>query len=322
MSSHPSGNGHRGLIVTFTANPSVDRTAEVPELRRGAVLRATRTRVDGGGKGVNVTRALAANGHPSIAVLPTGGPEGDQLLDLLSTQQLEIRPIPIAGAIRANVTIVEPDGTTTKINEPGPTLSDAELHALTDALLLVAKGAAWVVLSGSLPPGAPGDLYASLTKRLREAGARVAVDTHGSALRASCAAHPDLIKPNRRELIEASGVEVNTIADARAAADLLRAAGAGTVLASLGRDGAVLVEQGGSYHATAAVPAPRSTVGAGDAMLAGFLAGGAAGPTALAEAVAWGAAAVSLPGSRMPTPTDIDRDAVRVNQLDTLEVTP
>ncbi|HUO74506.1 MAG TPA: 1-phosphofructokinase [Solirubrobacteraceae bacterium] len=322
MSAHPGTNGRRGLIVTFTANPSVDRTAEVPELRRGAVLRATRTRIDGGGKGVNVTRALAANGYRSLAVLPAGGPEGVQLLDLLNSQQLDTRPVPIAGAVRANVTIVEPDGTTTKINEPGPTLSDDELHALTDALLLAADGAEWVVLSGSLPPGAPGDLYASLTERLHAAGTRVAVDTHGSALRASCAARPDLIKPNRRELTEASRMEVNTIADARAAADLLRAAGAGTVLASLGHDGAVLVEQGGSYHATAAVAAPRSTVGAGDAMLAGFLAGGATGPTALAEAVAWGTAAVSLPGSRMPTPIDLDRDAVRVTQLDTLEVTP
>jgi 1-phosphofructokinase len=319
---HRSRTDGGRLIVTFTANPSVDRTAEVPEFRRGAVLRALRTRVDGGGKGVNVTRALAANGHRSVAVLPTGGAEGAQLTDLLAQQDLEIRAVPIAGAIRANVTVAEPDGTTTKINEPGPTLSPGELEALTEALLLAAADADWAVLSGSLPPGAPRDLYARLTQRLHAAGVKVALDATGDVLHASCAAHPDVIKPNRRELTEASGIEVTSVADARAAADLLRAGGAVTVLASLGADGAVLVEPRGSYRATAAVAAPRSTVGAGDAMLAGFLAGGAAGPDALAEAVAWGSAAVSLPGSRMPGPSDLDRSAVLIKQLDTVEVAP
>ena len=115
------------MIVTFTANPSVDRTSEVVELIRGAVIRARHARVDAGGKGVNVTSALAANGYPSIAVLPTGGAEGAQLIGLLESESLLVRPVPIDGAIRANVTIVEPDGTTTKINEPGPVLGAEEI---------------------------------------------------------------------------------------------------------------------------------------------------------------------------------------------------
>ena len=307
-------------IVTFTANPSVDRTAEVAELQRGAVIRAGQTRVDGGGKGVNVTRALAANGYPSVAVLPSGGAEGAQLLALLEAERLEVRPVAIADAVRANVTIVEPDGTTTKINEPGPTLTDKEIEALTGELLRVAAGAQWTVLSGSLPPGVPSDLYATLTGRLHAAGTRVAVDTNGTALRTSLHAHPDLIKPNRKELSEASGIEVETIPDALLAIEIVRNNGARTVLASLGSDGALLVEDGGAYHATASVLVPRSTVGAGDAALAGFLARGGFGPDALREAVAWGSAAVSLPGSRMPAPADLDRSAVRINQLEVLEV--
>jgi 1-phosphofructokinase len=308
------------MIVTFTANPSVDRTLEISELTRGAVIRATRTRVDGGGKGVNVTRALAANGHPSIAVLPSGGAEGAQLMALLEAEQLLVRPVPIAGAIRANVTIVEPDGATTKINEPGPTLSDEEVAGLTDALLRAADGADWAVLSGSLPPGAPADWYATLTVRLHEQGVRVAVDTDGAGLPATFAAAPDLVKPNQRELAQASGAAVHGRADALAAVDLIRAAGARTVLASLGADGALLVDDSGAYHGSAEVSAPRSTVGAGDAMLAGFLAAGGSGVEALANAVAWGAAAVSLPGSRMPGPNDLDRDAVKTTQLNTEEV--
>ncbi len=308
------------MIVTFTANPSVDRTLEIAKLARGAVIRATRTRVDGGGKGVNVTRALAANGHPSIAVLPSGGAEGGQLMALLKAEQLLVQPVPIAGAIRANVTIVEPDGATTKINEPGPTLSDPEVVQLTEALLEAACGADWAVLSGSLPPGAPVDWYATLTLALHDQGVRVAVDTYGTALRETFRAAPDLVKPNQRELAQASGVPVESRADALAAARRIRAAGARTVLASLGADGALLVDDTGAHHGSAGVCAPRSTVGAGDAMLAGFLAAGGSGAEALAEAVAWGTAAVSLPGSRMPAPSDLDRDAVKTTRLNMEEV--
>jgi len=308
------------MIVTFTANPSVDRTLEISKLVRGAVIRATRTRVDGGGKGVNVTRALAANGYEAIAVLPCGGAEGVQLMALLEAERLLVRPVPIAGAIRANVTIVEPGGATTKINEPGPTLTDAEVEQLTDALLQAAGGADWAVLSGSLPPGAPADWYATLTVALHEQGVRVAVDTDGAGLPATFAAAPDLVKPNQRELAQASGIPVDSRADALAAVGRIRAAGARTVLASLGADGALLIEDGGTYHGSASVSARRSTVGAGDAMLAGFLAAGGSGVEALTEAVAWGTAAVSLPGSRMPGPTDLDRDAVKTTPLNTQEV--
>ena len=305
------------MIVTFTANPSVDRTAEVAELMRGAVIRAHQIRVDAGGKGINVTRALAANGYPSIAVLPSGGAEGAQLRALLEAERLSVMAVPVAGAIRANVAIVEPDGTTTKINEPGPELSAAELEALTATLLQTAAGgkADWVVLSGSLPPGVDPELYAELTRRLRRQGVKVALDTAGPLLRAAVAGGPDLIKPNDRELEQASGIVVSTPADVLEAAAELRRAGARDVLASLGADGAVLVDQTGAWHGCAPVAVPRSTVGAGDSMLAGFLAGGGRGPAALAEGVAWAAAAVSLPGSRMPTPSDIDRSAVSVNPL-------
>jgi 1-phosphofructokinase len=254
-----------------------------------------------------------------VAVLPSGGAEGAQLLRLLASEELRVRAVPIAGAIRANVTIVEPDGATTKVNEPGPELSGEELEALKAALLDAAAGADWVVLSGSLPPGVPPELYASLTAQLRAQGVKVALDTAGPLLRSAVAGGPDLIKPNDRELERASGVEVRTPADVPAAVARMRAAGARDVLASLGADGAVLVDQTGTWHACSPVAVPRSTVGAGDAMLAGFLAAGGRGPEALVEGIAWAAAAVSLPGSRMPTPAEIDRSAVEVNRLDPTE---
>jgi 1-phosphofructokinase len=303
------------MIVTLTPNPSLDRTVEVDQVVRGAVLRVTAAHVEPAGKGVNVARALARNGQKVRAVLPSGGAEGVELAALLAGEALDTTLVPVRGAVRTNVSVVEPDGTVTKLNEPGPTLSPAELEALIAATVEAADHAEWVALSGSLPPGAPTDFYAQVVARLR-GSARVAVDSSGPALAAALAAGPALIKPNREELAEATGRHVHTLRDAIAAAQELRRRGAGAVLVSLGPDGALLVDADGALHGEA--PAvPRSTVGAGDALLAGFLAGH---DDPLAGALAWGAAAVSLPGSRMPGPEDIDRAAVRLHATPDLDL--
>ena len=301
------------VIVTLTANPSVDRTVEVERLLRGAVLRAAVATVEAGGKGVNVARALAANGHAARAILPSGGAEGAQLATLLSPQGVEVVLVPIAGAVRANVSIVEPDGTVTKINEPGPVLTAGELAALARVTVDASAGAAWLAVSGSLPPGVPADFYARLIASLRPVGVRIALDTSGEPFEHALAAGPDVVKPNRDELAEAVGRSVATLGEAVEGAELLREKGAGAVLASLGADGAVLVDGTGATHAEARVDVPRSAVGAGDALLAGFLAAGGAGVPALVEALAWGAAATALPGSQMPTPADLHRQAVHVH---------
>jgi len=303
------------MIVTLTANPSVDRTIEVAALRPGTVIRARASRVDAGGKGVNVARALAAHGGKTKAVLPSGGAEGAQLEALLAGAGLDLLTVRIAGSIRANVTVVEADGTTTKLNEPGPGLSQDELDALAVALTDAAVQADWVVLSGSLSPGAPADWYAGLIRQLRGTGPRVAIDSSGPPLAMAIAARPDLIKPNREELAELAGRPVDTIADVVGAALTMTANGVHTVLTSLGPAGAVLVRRDAAWHATAAALEPRSTVGAGDALLAGYLAAGADGPSALAEAVAWGSAAAALPGSRMPGPGDISHAGIRITDL-------
>jgi 1-phosphofructokinase len=151
------------------------------------------------------------------------------------------------------------------------------------------------------------------------AGVQVAVDASGPALLAAVDAAPVLIKPNREELAEAVGRPVDSVGDAVEAAQKLRERGAGSVLASLGADGAVLVEDDGVTIGDAPVAGARSTVGAGDALLAGFLAAGARGSKALAEGLAWGAAAVRLPASRMPRPEDIRRDIVRIHSRPDLD---
>ncbi|MEU3502729.1 1-phosphofructokinase [Streptomyces hundungensis] len=299
-------------ILTVTPNPSLDRTYEVPDLARGEVLRATGERVDPGGKGVNVSRAVAAAGHHTVAVMPLGGAPGALVAELLAGQGIDVAPVPVAGPTRSNIAVAEPDGTLTKINAPGPQLSAAESELLLDTVTEHSGRADWIACCGSLPRGLTPQWYADLVARAHAAGAKVALDTSGPSLIAALRERPDVVKPNAEELAQAVGRPLATIGDAVKAAEEVRELGAGSVLASLGADGQLLVGASGTYFASAPVALVRSNVGAGDASLAGFLAAGGEGPGALAAAVAHGAAAVQLPGSVMPTPVDLDPAAVTV----------
>jgi 1-phosphofructokinase len=300
------------MIVTVTPNPSVDRTLEVARIERGAVLRATSTRIDAGGKGVNVTRALVANGHASLAVLPLGGGDGAVLSRLLVEGAIPHHTVATAGGTRSNITLSEPDGTVTKVNAPGAPLVPEELEALVDAAIIAMRGAAWLVGCGSLPDGAPAGIYATLVEHARGAGLRAAVDTSGAPLAAALAARPDVIKPNLAELAELAGRPLATVDDVIAAADAARAAGAAAVVVSIGARGALLVDGSEPVLAVPPAVAARSDVGAGDSLLAGFLAAGGAGADALRAGVAWAAAAVALPGTEVPGPGAIDIGAVAV----------
>lgn len=300
------------MILTITPNPSLDRTYELPRLERGAVLRAARDRVDPGGKGVNVSRAAAAAGHRTVAVLPLGGPEGALLDRLLGEHGIEAAGVPIAGSTRVNITLVEPDGTLTKVNAAGPELAATEAEALLETVRTRSATAQWIACCGSLPRGLRPEWYAELVDRTHRAGARVALDTSGAALTSALRERPDVVKPNAEELAAAVGRPLTTLSDAVKAAEELRDRGAGAVLASLGADGQVLVDDTGTWYGHARADTVRSNVGAGDASLAGFLTAGGSGPSALAAAVAHGTAAVQLPGSVMPSPSDLDLSAVTV----------
>lgn len=302
------------MILTVTPNPSLDRTYEIPALVRGDVLRATVERMDPGGKGVNVSRAVAAAGHRTVAVLPLGGAPGALVAQLLAGQGIDVAPVPIAGATRSNIALAEPDGTLTKINAPGPELTPSESESLLSALRAHEVGAGdWIACCGSLPRGLAPQWYAQLVVRAHAAGARIALDTSGPSLLAALKERPDVVKPNAEELATAVGRPLATVGDALKAAEELLTYGAGAVLASLGADGQLLVSGAGAHFAYAPVATVRSNVGAGDASLAGFLAAGGTGPEALASAVAHGAAAVQLPGSVMPSPADLDPGAVTVS---------
>ena len=296
------------MIVTVTPNPSVDRTVLVDSIAIGSVNRAQEVRVDPGGKGVNVSRALTAHGASTTAVLPLGGPEGTLLADLLAEAGVEVAAVHISAATRANISIVQPDGTTTKINEPGPTLSSGDQDRLLAAtIVLLDRHPGWVVGSGSLPPGLGVDFYARLVSAARSRGVLVAIDTTQQPLTLAAAAGASLLKPNDEELAQAVGRPLHTLGDVIAAAEALRSPD-GQVIVSLGARGALLVDARGAVLASAtagSARSPVSTVGAGDSLLSGYLFAGTCDSAALATGVAWGTAAVALPGSQMPGPADV-----------------
>jgi len=313
------------MIVTLTPNPSVDRTVSLTSrLERGAVLRAESVTAQSGGKGVNISRAAVAAGVPTIAVLPAVK-DDPYVLELLR-DGVDCRPESPTGPVRVNLTITEPDGTTTKINSPGADVDSAALGRLEDALHQRAQHASWVVLAGSLPPGAPDDWYATLVADLAGTAARVAVDTSGGPLVALTAAleqaAPDLIKPNGEELASLTGGDTDAIeadpAMAAKAAKVLVERGVGAVLATLGGNGAVLVTPEGAWHATPPPTTVVSTVGAGDSSLFGYLLGdlqGAAPADRLRLAVAYGSAAAGLPGTTIPSPAHTHPELVQIHAL-------
>lgn len=304
-------------VVTVTFNPSLDRTLRVESLRPGAVHRALETSTDPGGKGVNVARALSAHGAEVLSVLPVGGATGAALTDLLVVADVPHVAVPVAGRTRANVSVVELDGTTTKINEPGTALSPREVAAITDAVISRVRPGDWVVTAGSLAPGQDPEVYAALGHAAHQAGAFWAVDTSGEALIASLAARPDLVKPNREELGEAFGSVTDTLGAVVECCRTVVGASSLTVVCSLGADGAVLVDRERALHGTGPRVQVVNTVGAGDALLAGYLFGitATAQPEeALRTGIAWATAAITTRGTGVPAPELVRRDDVRITE--------
>jgi 1-phosphofructokinase len=285
------------MIVTVTPNPSVDRTLLLDDLALGSVNRSQRSYSEPSGKGVNVALALHGHGIPVRAVFPTGGPVGIQLRQMLDTVGLDSVAVPISGEVRSNISLTQPDGTVTKINEPGPILDVAESDHLIAATAAQLTTAAWLVCAGSLPAGLPVDWYGQLVELGRRHQVPVAVDSSGPPLAACLATQPDVVKPNLHELAELAGAMPHTLGEVIDAAQAVRDRGARAVLASLGSDGAVLVDDHGALHGTAPVPKVVSTVGAGDALLAGYLLNRSDRRDALATALQWGATAVQHEGT-------------------------
>ncbi|NPV66876.1 MAG: 1-phosphofructokinase [Anaerolineae bacterium] len=297
------------MIFTVTLNPALDWELTVPAFAFDTVLRATSSAVDAGGKGFNVSRALAALEVPSCALGFVGGSTGQRLAGMLGAMDIATSLVWIAGETRTNVSIVAAEqGRYLKVNEPGPAIRAEEQAALLARVQELTRPGDWWVLAGSLPPGVVSKFYGDLIAVIQQAGARAILDSSGEPLRLGCAAGVWLVKPNLDEAGQITGLML-TPERAAEALQPIHALGAEHVLISLGRAGAVLSDGRQAWRLRPPQVDEHNPIGAGDALVAGLVAGlcrGEALPDAAALGVACGAAAASLPGTAFGTRAQVE----------------
>jgi len=259
-------------ILTVTLNPAIDQTVTIPNFAAGKVNRVEHTRSDPGGKGVNVAAFLADAEH-STAVTGFLGRNNAELFDALFAQKgIADHFVRIAGSTRVGIKIADPAlNDTTDINFPGEAPTAADVTALFDQIPTLPG--AWVVLAGSVPPGVEPTIYRDLAQAFTSGGRHVVLDTSGEPLRHALDAVPAIIKPNIYELETLVGYPLPTQESIVAAARELLARGLELVVVSMGADGALFIDQDTVIKASPPRVTVQSTVGAGDAMVAGTVAG-------------------------------------------------
>jgi tagatose 6-phosphate kinase len=282
------------VIVTVTLNTALDVTYTVPRMVPGTSHRPDVV-WQAGGKGINVARTLHALGRDVLAICTTGSSVGREIALDLSTAGLRFERVPIREASRRTVTVVETDSSAlaTAFNEPGPCLSGEDWALVQETVVRALGSATVLVLSGSLPRGLPSDAYGVLIAMARERSVPVILDASGAALTAALAAGPSVVKPNAEELFDVTGSR-----SLESASDVLRAAGAEAVVASLGPLGLRAMTTEGSWTARPPVVSEGNPTGAGDAAVAALAVGLAEGtpwPERLADAAALSAATVLTP---------------------------
>lgn len=297
-------------IVTLTLNPALDVSSSVPVVSPSHKLRCARPVREPGGGGINVTRVCRRLGEPSVAVVPLGGAVGRRVSDLLVAEGIDARTIEIAGETRESISITE--GTTGhqfRFVLPGPELSAAEVDAAVAAATEAAAGARCLVVSGSMPDGVDPNVIADLVAAVGDT--RVLVDTSGPALAAALQSGAHLVKPSARELAQVVGHTLDTEADiTEAAVEIHRSGKVDVLVASIGAGGAVVIDGRGVHRLRAPSVQVRSTVGAGDSMVAGMAVGlqrGLTADRATALGVAAGTAAVLTDGTGLCRPEDVER---------------
>jgi 1-phosphofructokinase family hexose kinase len=305
------------MIITVTLNAAIDKTLAVPNFRLGRRHRAVEQTSMAGGKGVNVARALKRLGQPVIATGVAGGPTGTRIIEQLTEEAILNDFVRIREESRTSTAVVDPTtGDQTEINERGPAVSEGELELFVDKLLYLAKGAAVCVFSGSLPRGVPDELYARLIADINRLGVLTVLDSEGEALRLGTRAEPGIVTPNEPEAEELVGHEFSDDEDRAAGMREMLEVGASDALMTLPSGCLALLRETGpdralfSAHMDAGVVEARSTVGSGDAFLAGLVAARYSGrepEDCVRFAVACGAESVQHFGAGVLDPREVDR---------------
>jgi 1-phosphofructokinase family hexose kinase len=310
------------MIVTVTLNAAVDRTLLVPNFQVGRRHRASVGFLSAGGKGINVGRALKRMGAPVVCTGLAGGRNGTLLVEELTQEGVLNDFVRIRGESRTSTAVLDPTSNAyTEINEAGPEISEDELETLREKLAYLTQGADFVVFAGSLPRGVDTSFYAEAVRDAAKRHQLAVVDADGEPLRGGVSAEPYLVAPNVREAEELVGHEFVDDEDLASALDEIADQGARNVLITMDTGCyALLREDRNEVRLRARAPRlePFSTIGAGDTLLAGFLAARAAGRSfedSVRMAVATGAASVLEAGPGRFDP----REASRLTPLVTIE---
>lgn len=293
------------MITAVCLNPSLDKTLYVKDFQQGATNRVLRGQQAPGGKGVNVSRLLASFSLETQTLMFLG--QHDRLLmeEALSAWGCALSAVMLPGRLRVNVKVMDESRTqVTELNTQGNPVAAQQLEEMQRLVLQAARQSRWLCLCGSLPPGCPSDYYARLIREVRQKapGCRVALDCSGESLNLALREGPDLVKPNLEELSAFAGRPIENLEQAEQAVRALQAGGASEVILSLGAKGARLYSGQERYFAPGLSLPVVTTVGAGDAMLAGYIAGREQGLSAREAFRLSAASAAALiagqPGSR------------------------
>jgi 6-phosphofructokinase 2 len=295
-------------IVTLTLNPAIDKSTTIDRLVPEHKLRCQQPKFEAGGGGINVSKAIKKLGGETLAVFPVGGSSGQLLVDLLQSNSIQCQPIQTKQWTRENFIVVETSTNAQyRFGMPGPELTETEAQQCLDAIQ--AAKPAYLVASGSLPPGLPVDFYARVAKLAKQINARLILDTSGEPLKLAATEGAYLLKPNLGELSKMVGVEALEVDQVdEAAAEIIRRGNCEIVVVSMGPNGALLVTKDGHEHIPAPTVLKKSTVGAGDSMVAGMtwsLAQDKSPRDIARMGVACGSAATMNPGTELFRPEDV-----------------
>jgi 1-phosphofructokinase len=252
-----------------TLNPAIDKTAVIDVFSAGSVNRVKSVREDAGGKGINVSKCLKALGEPSVAAMILAGNTGKKLEAMMAQLEIPVLSVWTEGENRTNLKIIDPvNKANTDINEPGPVVSAALLEQFKEKLGSRIQPEDVVILSGSLPAGVDRGLYGEWTAYFRSLGACVYLDADGEPMEKGMKAIPYMIKPNNDELAALLGKEKLSIEEMVCQGKRLHDTGIEEIVISLGGDGALFVSKDGCYRAEGLKVEVKSTVGAGDSVVA------------------------------------------------------
>jgi len=299
-------------VVTLTMNPSIDLSVSVERVAPFHKLRCGFGRRDPGGGGINVARVIKRLGGDVTAIYPIGGTLGQLLHHLVEQEEIRGLTITIAAEMREDFTVFEEGtGAQYRFVLPGPHFAEPEWGACLAMIGKLERSARFVVASGSLPPGVPADFYGRIATLVKQAGAKIVVDSSGAALQAALQAGVYLVKPSLNEFRQLTDARLETQSDwIRACRSLIDGGRVEVVALTLGEQGALVVTRDRILRAQALAIKPVSVVGAGDSFLGAMiwsLAGGDDMETALRYGVAAGSAAMLMPGTELCQREDVDR---------------